>query len=206
MIVCLPFISWAANDRIDIANFSNGDLSGWLSKVFSGKTRYVFERQDGQIALRADSHATASGLYRITDIDLSRTPILNWEWKIANILTGNDERTRAGDDYPARIYVVFSGGVRFWQTRAINYIWSNQWPVDESWLNAYTENAGMIVVESGSADVGVWKKERRDVYVDYKRLFGEEPGHVNAVAIMTDTDNTGRVAKAWYGDIWFTSK
>ena len=206
IIVFQPFALWASGDQIDIARFSSGELSGWRSKVFSGETRYSFEHQDGRIALRADSHTTASGLFREVDIDLNKTPVLNWEWKIANILIGNNERTKAGDDYPARIYVVFSDGVRFWRTRAINYIWSNNQPIDDSWFNAYTHNAGMIVVESGSIDVGIWKKEQRNVLADYRRLFGEEPDHVNAVAIMTDTDNTGGVARAWYGDIWFTAK
>jgi hypothetical protein len=121
-------------------------------------------------------------------------------------LAGADERTRAGDDYPARVYVVFTGGLAFWRTRAINYVWSNNQPIDSSWRNAFTGNARMIAVESGSERVGEWIEEHRDVRADYRSLFGAEPGNVDAVAIMTDTDNTGAVATAWYGDIWFGAK
>lgn len=206
IVICLPAIAWAQGERIDIARFSRGDLNGWQTKVFAGETRYLLENSDGQLALRADSSAAASGRYREVSVDLNKTPILNWMWKVDGILIGNDERTRKGDDYPARLYVVFSGGVMFWRTRAINYVWSNRQPVDSSWPNAFTERAHMIAIESGAERVGQWVRERRDVRADYRRAFGEEPGRVDAVAIMTDTDNTGLVTTAWYGDIWFTDR
>lgn len=206
MMVCLPVLSWGGEERVDIARFSQNDLSGWQTKVFAGETHYALENNDGKIVLRADSSAAASGLYREVSIDLSKTPILNWTWKVDNILRGNDERTRAGDDYPARIYVVFSGGIAFWRTRAINYVWSNAQPLDSHWPNAFTSNARMVAVETGPERVGHWVSVRRDVRADYRRLFGEEPGRVDAVAIMTDTDNTAATATAWYGDIWFSEQ
>lgn len=206
IVICLPAIAWAQGERIDIARFSRGDLNGWQTKGFAGETRYLLENSDGQLALRADSSAAASGRYREVSVDLNKTPMLNWTWKVDGILTGNDERTRKGDDYPARLYVVFSGGVMFWRTRAINYVWSNRQPVDSSWPNAFTERAHMIAIESGAERVGQWIRERRNVRADYRRAFGEEPGRVDAVAIMTDTDNTGLVTTAWYGDIWFTDR
>lgn len=204
--ISLPAVACAGDMRVDIARFSQGDLNGWQKKAFAGETRYALDNLDGQLALRADSDAAASGRYRKVSVNLNQTPILNWTWKVGGILTGNDERTRAGDDYPARVYVVFSGGVMFWRTRAINYVWSNQQPVGSRWPNAFTDHAQMIAIESGSDRVGQWINERRDVRADYRRAFGEEPGQVDAVAIMTDTDNTGAVATAWYGDIWFSEK
>ncbi len=206
VMACLPMLSWAKGERVDVARFSQSDLSGWRSKVFSGETRYALKNQDGRAVLRADSSAAASGLYREVSIELGKTPILNWTWQIGNILAGADERTRAGDDYPARVYVIFSGGLMFWRTRAINYVWSNKQPTGSSWPNAFTSNAHMIAVESGAGRVGQWIGERRDVRADYRRVFGEEPGRVDAVAIMTDTDNTGTTATAWYGDIWFSAE
>ena len=64
----------------------------------------------------------------------------------------------------------------------------------------------MIAVQSGTDHIGRWMMQSRDVRADYRRLFGEEPGRVDAVAIMTDTDNTGAAATAWYGDIWFSAR
>ncbi|MDT8363407.1 MAG: DUF3047 domain-containing protein [Nitrosomonas sp.] len=206
MMLCVPVLSWAGEERIDVGRFSKSDLSGWQTKVFEGETDYTLEDDGGKIVLRADSSAAASGRYREVSIDLSKTPILNWAWKVKNILAGNDERTRAGDDYPARIYVVFSGGLAFWRTRAINYVWSNRQPIDRSWPNAFTSNARMIAVASGANQIGQWVNVRRDVMADYRRLFGETVERADAVAIMTDTDNTGATATAWYGDIWFSER
>lgn len=125
---------------------------------------------------------------------------LRWSWKVAGTIPGGDERTRAGDDYAARVYVIFPGTF-FWQTKAINYIWANRLGRGESVPNAFTPSAGMIAVESGSGNAGEWIAEERDVLEDYRRLFGGEPGKAGAVAIMTDTDNTGSEAEAWYGEI-----
>ncbi len=196
----------ASGAGVDIGRFSAGDLDGWHRKSFAGETHYSLERDDERLALRAVSEGAASGLYREITIDLGETPLLHWSWKVEGLLEGIDERTRAGDDYPARLYVVFSGGLRFWRTRAINYVWSSHQPVGSEWPNAFTGNARMITVDSGAGRIGQWVTHRRDVRADYRRLFGEDPGKVSAVAIMTDTDNSGQQARAWYGDIRFSPR
>ncbi|MBA4142348.1 MAG: DUF3047 domain-containing protein [Nitrosospira sp.] len=205
-MACLPLLSWAGKEHVEVARFSKGELSGWQAKTFTGMTLYTLASKDERIALRADSSSAASGLYREISIDLRATPVLNWNWQIGNVLAGADERTREGDDYPARVYVVFSGGLMFWRTRAINYVWSSNQPAGSSWANAFTANARMIAVESGSGRANQWVYERRNVRADYMRLFGEESPRVDAVAIMTDTDNTGTTATAWYGDVWFSAE
>lgn len=194
-----------AAERLDVGQFSQGVLKHWEAKEFSGTTDYQLETDHERgTVLGARSQGSASGLFRKVDLDLNATPWLHWSWKVDNLLQGVDERTKAGDDYPARIYVVFSGGVFFWKTRALNYVWSSHQATGSEWPNAYTGNARMIAVQSAETPAGQWRSEVRDVRADYRRLFGEEPGPVAAVAIMTDTDNTGQSAKAWYGDIWFS--
>ena len=202
-MLCLPIHSWATDQRIDIARFSQSDMTGWQNKMFSGETHYSLEKINGQMALRAVSNAAASGRYREIDIDLNKTPVLNWSWMVKNTIANLNERTKAGDDYAARVYVVFSGGMAFWRTRAINYVWSSNQSINMHWSSAYTDNVRMIAMQSGQKRLGEWINERRNVRTDYRRLFGEEPGKLNAVAIMTDTDNSGASASAWYGDIWF---
>jgi len=113
-----------------------------------------------------------------------------------------DERTKGGDDYAARVYVVFPSTL-FWRTRAVNYIWANRLPRGAFLPNAYTGNAVMVAVESGDGNAGRWIDEERDLAEDYRRAFGEDPPRIGAVAIMTDTDNTGEEAVAWYGAIRF---
>jgi DUF3047 family protein len=206
VMIFWPFLTCVADEQINVARFSQGDLSGWQTKTFAGETDYALEKSNGAFALRADSDAAASGRYREINIDLNKTPILNWTWKVNNILPNIDERTRGGDDYAARVYVVFSSGMAFWRTRAINYVWSSNQPTETNWPNAFTSNVQMIAVKSGTEHLEQWLSEKRNVASDYRHLFGEEPRNINAVAIMTDTDNTSGQATAWYGDIWFTSK
>jgi len=186
---------------LPVGRFSAGDLEGWQSKSFKGETRYRLVEQEGRRVLEAQSDASASGLYREIAVDLTRTPYLHWSWRIDGVLDGVDERTKAGDDYPARLYVVVSGGLAFWRTRSLVYVWSSSQPVGSTWHNAYTANARVIAVRSGQP--GAWREERRDVRADFRRLFGEDITGVDAVAIMTDTDNSGQSARAWYGDIGF---
>ena len=184
----------------------DGDVAGWEEKVFSGKTRYETVRQDGRTVLRATSRGTASGLYRRLRVDLEKTPILNWTWRVDATLGDVDERTRAGDDYSARVYVVRSHPVFLWRTRAVNYVWASARAEGETWPNAYTDSARHVAVRSGDAQAGRWVGERRDVRADFRTLFGEDVRFIDAVAIMTDTDDTGGAAVAYYADITFTNE
>jgi hypothetical protein len=205
--VSVLLLIWAglalAATTLMVGHFSAGDLQDWKTKSFVGETHYHLVEQDGRRVLQADSKGTASGLYREITVDLERTPYLNWSWRVNNVLTGVDERTKAGDDYPARVYVVVSGGLAFWRTRSLVYVWSSNQPVGSTWDNAFTRNVRTIAVRSGN--VAGWFHEKRNVRADFKRLFGDDIQQIDAVAIMTDTDNSGQAATAWYGDIYFTA-
>ena len=184
----------------------NGDIAGWEEKVFEGKTVYETVREDGRTVVRATSRGTASGLYLRRRIDLEKTPILRWTWRVDGTLGDIDERTRAGDDYSARVYVIRAHPVFLWRTRAVNYVWASAQAVGETWPNAYTDSSHHVAVRSGDALAGRWVEERRDVRADFRERFGASVRYVDAVAIMTDTDNTGDTAVAYYGDITFTSE
>ncbi|MFO7592455.1 MAG: DUF3047 domain-containing protein [Pseudomonadota bacterium] len=205
LLLC-PVLLAAAEPVVQVGLFSSGDLSDWQEKSFEGMTDYRLVNKDNRTVLRARSEGAASGRFKEVKIDLDKTPVLHWSWRVDNLLEGVDERSKAGDDYPARVYVVFSGGLFFWRTRAINYVWSSNQPEGAVWPNAFTANARMLAVQSGPERLGRWVSEQRNVAEDYRRLFGEEPGNVDAVAIMTDTDNSGQSATAWYGDIRFSAE
>ncbi|MFO1419792.1 MAG: DUF3047 domain-containing protein [Candidatus Competibacteraceae bacterium] len=195
-----------ADEELMIGRFSAGDLNDWRTKSFKGETRYAFDEKSGRKALFADSQGAASGLYREIRVDLTRTPWLNWSWRVDRVLNGVDERGKAGDDYPARVYVVVSGGAAFWKTRSLVYVWSSNQPVGATWNNAFTSNARVMALRSGTKDAGRWVSEKRDIRADFRQLFGEDIDHIDAVALMTDTDNSGQSATAWYGDIYFTAR
>lgn len=191
-------------DSVLVDDFEEGLDPAWEEKVFEGKTSYSVEREDSGQILCAKSEGAASGLILEKEIDLDETPILAWRWRVDNILETGDARTRAGDDYAARVYVVFPHWA-FWKTRSINYIWANKLPEGEMIPNSFTSNAMMIAVRSGPSKVGEWVEERRDVHEDFRKAFGEGPPPVGAVAIMTDTDNTGGAVSACYDNIRFIS-
>lgn len=193
-------IVMAADRQLLIDDFEHGLASNWEVKSFKGLTGYrVVAEGDGHV-LRAESHGTASGLICQREYDPRAYPKLRWRWKVANVIAAGDETRKSGDDYAARVYVVFPHWF-FPLTKSINYIWANRLKRGESISNPYTGNAIMVAVESGPDKVGEWLEEERDVVADYRRLFGGEPPGRAVVAIMTDTDQTGEKAVAWYDDI-----
>ena len=138
------------------------------------------------------------------------------------VLEHADIRTKAGDDFAARVYVtfeldpatlpaaermklsfaraVYGEGV---PAAALCYVWDGKSPRDTIVPSAYTERVRMVVAESGAALTGQWVHMQRNIRDDYRRAFGAEPGGVTGVIVSTDTDNTGESAMAFYGDISF---
>lgn len=204
----LVFVAWllvsssvmAESTGVVMGHFSQTGLDGWEAKSFAGETRYRLIEMDGQTVVEATSDASASGLVYTTEFDPNEFPVISWRWKVDGILSKGDGRTKAGDDYPARVYIVFPHWF-FPKTRSLNYIWANRLPKDSIQPNAFTSNAMMIAVESGPNRVGQWVTVERNIVEDFRRAFGEDPPRVGAIAIMTDTDNTQESVRAWYGDI-----
>ena len=199
VLTCLTSGAFA-NGVLNFGSFDNHGLTGWKEKSFKGNTDYTIIKDGQRRVLQAKSNAAASGLIFETEYDPAEYPVLHWRWKIDNTNAKGDSRTKAGDDYAARVYVVFPHWF-FPKTRTLNYIWANRLEKGAVTPNAYTGNAMMIAVESGPANAGTWVEVRRNIVEDFRRAFGEDPPKVGAIAIMTDTDNTGESATAWYGDI-----
>ena len=202
----------------------SAQTDGWKPLMFKKipkPTAYQLVSDGSAVVVKATSEAAASGLTKEVKIDPSIFPVVQWRWKVENLLVRSDVTRKSGDDYPARLYITFeydpdkvslgrklkynAGRALFGEIPigALNYIWDTKTPPGTVVDNAYTDFAKMIVVESGAEKVGVWVEESRNVYQDYKQAFGEDPSFINGVAIMTDTDNTKERAVAYYGDILF---
>jgi hypothetical protein len=215
---------------LEVGKFSaaaegNALPDGWKPLTFKKvekHTTYSLVKDGEFTVVKAVSEASASGLTREIKINLKEYPIVQWRWKIANVLKKGDVAKKEGDDYPARLYITFeydASKVSFFKKAqyeavrllygqypplgAINYIWESKAPKGTVVPNPFTDQAKMIVVESGADRLNQWASEERNVYEDYKKAFGEEPPMISGVAIMTDTDNTGESATAYYGDIVF---
>jgi DUF3047 family protein len=208
MMVCVLSLSASqsfAEPALKAAEFSAKSLSGWEEKEFDGYTKYELVQDEGKTVLKANSVQGASGLVREIEVDLKEYPYLNWSWKAETSLPTLKEDTKAGDDYVARVYVVKSGGFFFWKTIALNYVWSSAPASETPWPNAFAgDNAQMLAVRGSEDKTGAWVSEKRNIYEDFKRMFGEDVDQIDAIAIMTDTDNSKGSAVAYYGDIYFT--
>ncbi len=200
IILFNPSLGLTAASPILLDDYHEGLAKGWREKIFKGRTDYRTTVKDGVPCIAAVSTAQASGLVFALAFAPRELPILSWEWRIEDVLSKGDATRKSGDDYPARVYVVFPSPL-FWRTKALNYIWDNRLPRETFITNAYTKNAMMIVVETGPGKKGSWVQEERNIREDFIRAFGEEPPRAGAIAIMTDTDDTGETARAWYGAI-----
>jgi hypothetical protein len=173
----------------------DGPIPGWREVIFDGRTVY----NQTQECVKAVSENAASGLVRREKVDLDERPILTWRWRAEEPLRGAEagEHSKAGDDFLARVYVVHKGFLP-WLTRAVSYVWTREVPVGRHWPNPFVEETTMVAVQSGEAGLGEWHRFRRDVRADFQRFHDIEITRVNAVALMTDTDNTGGRARACY--------
>lgn len=183
-----------------IADFETGLPDGTEQRDFKGRTVYEVVDKDGSRVLRARADGSASGLIFPLRFDPVESPWLEWRWKIEGVIERGDARTRRGDDYAARVYVIFPHWLPV-RTHSINYIWANQLPKDSQLANTYSSNAMMLALQSGNERSGEWVIERRNLVEDYRRLFGDDPPNEAVVAVMTDTDQTGGSAQAWYDEI-----
>lgn len=192
----------AADLPLSFGDPQAGIAEGWRGQHFraTDPTQYHLLEDGKEVVLQADSRKQASGLVYEIDVDLASYPILVWRWKVEGIIPAGNALTREGDDYPARVYVVFPHWFKL-KTRSINYIWANRLARGEVVPNPFFGNARMMAVQSGNEQAGIWISECRNVYQDYRKIFGEFPPQAGAIALMTDTDNTGGQARAWYAGI-----
>lgn len=213
----------------EIPSFSamspGGPITGWQplkSPRNVDDTRYTLVEDAGTVVLKAEAEQSMSALVHHVRVEVGRYPLLRWRWKIAAPLKTADMTSWDGDDYAARIYVMFDypeeklsfvnrmklrlAESLYGQdipTAALNYIWDNRHPVGTLQASTHSDRSRMIVLRSGAAQAGQWVTETRDLAADFRAAFGEDPPDVVAIVIATDTDNTGESATAWYGDIEF---
>ncbi|HJU21142.1 MAG TPA: DUF3047 domain-containing protein [Casimicrobiaceae bacterium] len=186
------------------------------------ETHYDLIDDDGTVVLHAVADNAASALAYPLHLALHDAPILAWRWKVAGEIPGADPRRASREDAPARVVLEFDGDSsklplvdraiygaarhvagRELPYATLMYIFANREGVGTVIPNPHTRRIQMIVVSSGASGVGRWQSLTRNVHADFVRAFGEEPGTLTAVGVLTDSDNTDGHAEAWYGDIRF---
>ena len=194
-------------------------LDRWQPLTFPKIARhstYTAVRCETGSCLLMESDNSASALVLKQPFNVYAYPLLSWRWKVSNVYRKGDSRTREGDDYPARLYVMFtydpdraSLGKKLQYQLArtvygqyppdssISYIWDNQATGKPFIVNAYTGEARMIPVSAGSALINTWQEYTVDIVRDYRLAFGQDPPPMATLAVMSDSDNTRESARAW---------
>ena len=200
-LVFLATSAFAAPDLFE--GFGAGWSDRWEEKhLFRKPTSYEVADEGGRRTLHAVSRAAHGGMFRRIGLAAPESAWLRWHWKVRQPIEGNRrERERAGDDFAARVMVIFEESIVPLRTRALAYVWAAHEPMGASFPNPYSKNVGMVIVRSGGADAGRWLAESRDLVADYRAFFGEPPRRIDAVAVLVDTDNTGLEAEAWFAEL-----
>ena len=178
--------------------FSAEDLERWQSRSFEGETTYRLgedPERPGKWVLEANSTGSASAKFLREDIDLRETPIVTWRWRAASMPPVGDERSREGDDFVVRLYVVSEGLGVLLRPLSIAYVWGNA-PVGESWRSPFARRQVNVVVDSGEG--GSWRTHERNVKEDFLRFHGKRIDSLQGIGLMTDSDGSGATAKGWY--------
>jgi hypothetical protein len=196
-------MSWA-DDRIVIADFSTwiaakGIPQGWELKVKSGKAAFDVKR-DGDIpALRLKSVDSSFSMQGEVHVDVKRYPVLSWKWKVTQLPKDGDFRKSRTDDQAAQLFLAFT------KAKAIVYIWDTTAPqgLMESTSPVPFMTVKVVVVRSGPAELGKWITETRNVYEDYKKLYGDEPPVLRGMRLQINSQHTGTTAESWFADVAF---
>lgn len=205
------------------ANPAGGMPAGWAPLLITRSkkpTQYELVAEQGKTVLHARAVGAASGLMRQVSIDAQQRPWLSWRWKVASLIETANNFQSATEDSPARIVLAFDGDkdalsfsdrlmlktAKFLSGQelpyaTLMYIWENQTPAGTVIANKRTSRVKMVVAASGAGGVGQWQDYSRNIVDDYERAFGEKPGRLIGIGVLTDTDNTGETVEAWYGDI-----
>ena len=216
-----------AQSAPEITRFSNTQAgaapAGWQHVPLSStkaETEYTTVVDEGVVVLKATAHGSASLMAFRTDFDPRAFPMLSWRWKVIQGIPTAETRNRSREDAPVRVMVSFSGDTSklsvldraassFAKSASgqalpyaeLMYIWGGKVAVDSITTSALTSRIRMLAVAADDQGIGRWHNYTRNLVEDFRRAFGEEPGRVTAVKLMTDTDNTNSNAEALYGDI-----
>jgi Protein of unknown function (DUF3047) len=211
----------------EIPRFSTGQAgappAGWEHVPLSHSkksTEYSTVVDDGVVVLKANSRSSASLMGIRVDFDPRAFPMLTWRWKVTQGIPGAETTNRAREDAPARLMVSFAGDMRKLgaldrATAAVAesisgqplpyaelmYVWGGKVAVDSITTSSLTSRIRMLAVAADDQGLGRWQSYTRNLVDDYRRAFGEDPGRITAIQLLSDTDNTGGIAEAFYGDI-----
>jgi hypothetical protein len=202
---------WAQPQSILIEDWAaqpagkTGVPEGWKPQNW-GSPRFDFRivTESPTKVLHLKSQNDGSLISKEVKIDLTQHPMLHWRWKVVTLPAGGDSRKKDTDDQGIQLYVTFPRFPAAVRSRTIGYVWDTTAPAG---LIVRSEKAGTVtyvIMRSGETGLGQWVTETRDVYQDFKKIYGEEPAEpVGAISIAIDSNDTRSRAESYIGEIVF---
>ena len=216
LVILLATMTCAAefgNERTILFREDFSSLGNWSPLYFpkiGNHTVYTIEQSGNGHVLRTESHHSASAIEYKDAFNVYSFSRVRWRWKVNNVYARGDARTKAGDDYPLRVYVLFEYDpgkatsfekVKYGLAKSLygkypphsslSYVWASKEDTASIVTSPYTERAKMVLLQMGPKNAGTWQDEEIDILADYQKAFGERPPDRARIAIMNDSDNTG---------------
>ena len=199
----------------------------WEHFKLPGKSPSQFDLtlEDGRNAIAASAQSSASMLRQVMQIAPKELGTLKFSWKLPDLIQYADMSIREFDDSPVRVVLAFEGDRSKFSGKnamlselahaltgeplpyaTLMYVWCNDCNPEEIIMNPHTDRIRKLPLESGTGKLNRWMDYERAVRDDFVKAFGEEPGLLTSISIMTDTDNTKSVARAFYGSVQLLTK
>jgi len=186
---------------------TKGVPEGWLGGQTWGLPQYdmTIEENEGHRVLHLRSKIESSAVRKDIKgkVNLKETPILEWHWKAVALPKNGDCRKKSADDQAAQLYVIWPRFPEAVRSQIIGYIWDTTAPAGSIVKSEKTSTVTYVVMRSGTADLGKWITERRNVVEDYKKIYGGQPDSPGFVSIAIDSDDTTSFAESVFGSILF---
>ncbi len=197
-------------------------MTAWQHLTFPGKApnQFNYARKDGRDAVAVTASSSVSMLRSKVRIEPAELGSVRFSWKVPQLINGADMALRDADDSPVRIVLVFEGDRSRFSARdallsdlaltltgeempyaTLMYVWCNQREPGAVIKSPRTDRVRKLVVESGARKLNQWLDYDRNIRADFERAFGEKPGALVGIGIMSDSDNTRSIASAWYGPV-----
>jgi len=209
LITYLTVITVSFAEEIKVFDFTKIELSNLEVRKVRGadnKTIYTLGVNENGNFLKAVANNAASGLGKEIKIDLNKTPFINITWKIEKDLIGIRENTKKGHDFAARVFVIKKTGATPLSNRAINYVFSSNSDIGNSWPSPYTKKSIDNVLASTKNNLNEWITVKANVKEDFKRFHDLDVNELDGLAIMSDTDNSKMKSISYYQNIYFSEK
>tara|TARA_Y100000817_G_scaffold206509_1_gene161926 strand:- start:28 stop:690 length:663 start_codon:yes stop_codon:yes gene_type:complete len=208
-IIIINYSTSSFAEKIQVFDFTELELETLKVKKVrgaDGKTKYTLGKNENGNFIRSESENTASGLGKEIKVNLSKTPFLNITWKIEKDLSGIIENSKKGHDYAARVFVIKKTGATPLSNRAMNYVFSSNNEIDTNHPSPYTKKSIDYVLSTTNENLDEWVTVKVNVKDHFKKFHDLDVNDIEGIAIMTDTDNSKKLAIAYYQNIYFSSE